>query len=318
QGDSRLCLFRNTQGCEYFETVADRSRGWYFVRMASNIRFVSRIVPALLLALFLPGIAGAEEPTPATSDIGVRLVAEAGFLGVIDHRIRYSGDDPVFRYDRDGGQDVLFPFYRLSAELEIGPRHTGPRYTGPRHAVIFLYQPLTLRTRVEMPQDFVLDGETFTGDSLDLLYNFPFYRLSYLREVFRTPAWSVAAGGSMQIRNATIEFEGNQGGFYRSAGIGPVPLLKVRARYTLPSGLWLESEIDGVYAPISFLNGSDNDTVGALLDGSVRAGYPVSSRVEPFLNLRYLGGGASNKDPSDYTVNWLNVVTLSLGVAARL
>jgi hypothetical protein len=34
--------------------------------------------------------------------------------------------------------------------------------------------------------------------------------------------------------------------------------------------------------------------------------------------VRYLGGGASNEDPDDYAVNWLNVVSVSLGAALRL
>jgi len=258
------------------------------------------------------------ELSPPDSPVLVRLVAEAGFLGVIDHRIRYNEADSAFLYHKDGGQDVLFPFTRLSAELEINRRHTA----------IFLYQPLEIETRVEMPAGLELDGETFTGDSLRLLYSFPFYRLSYLYRFLHGNNWWVEAGGSLQIRNANTEFEarGSDGsagtetgepasasGFYRSAGTGPVPLIKVRARYELPHGFWLGIEADGIYAPISFINGSDNDTVGALLDGSLRAGYRVRPNIDTFLNLRYLGGGAANEDPEDYTLNWLNTYTVTLG-----
>ncbi len=249
--------------------------------------------------------------TRQDSPVLVRLVAEAGFLGVIDHRIRYNEADPAFLYHKDGGQDVLFPFTRVSAELEINRRHTA----------IFLYQPLEIETRVEMPAGLEVDGESFSGDSLRLLYSFPFYRLSYLYRFLHGNNWWVEAGGSLQIRNANTEFEArgsaNDGqpasGFYRSAGTGPVPLIKVRARYELPHGFWLGMEADGIYAPISFLNGSDNDTVGALLDASLRAGYRVSPELDAFLGLRYLGGGAANEDPKDYTVNWLNTYSVSLG-----
>ncbi len=248
---------------------------------------------------------------PADS-INVRLVAESGFLGVIDHRIAFAQEDSTFRYHEDGGQDVLFPFLRFSAEVDVADRHT----------IIFLYQPLLLETRETLPEEFSVDGVEFAGDSLLSRYSFPFYRFSYLNEFFRSDRFSLAAGASLQIRNANIEFEAQGGeesaGYYRSAGVGPVPLLKARARYDLTGGFWLGAELDGIYAPISYFNGSDNDTVGALLDASLRAGYDGGGSIRPFINLRYLGGGASNDDPADYTENWINVFSLSLGAAADI
>ncbi len=256
--------------------------------------------------------------TQTDPSVVIRLVAEAGFLGVIDHRIQYNEADSAFLYHEDGGQDVLFPFARLSAELELNQRHTA----------VFLYQPLELETRVGMPAGLQIDGESFAGDSLRLLYSFPFYRFSYLYRFLHGDTWWVEAGGSLQIRNANTEFEargsdgsgsagagepGSASGFYRSAGTGPVPLLKVRGRYDLPHGFWLGLEADGIYAPISYLNGSDNETVGALLDASLRAGYRVNSTMDTFVNVRYLGGGAANEDPKDYTVNWLHTYSVSLG-----
>ena len=282
----------------------------YLMRMKP---VVVALVLCTLVVLLAPAPLSAEV-TPSARPT-VRLVGEAGFLGVLDHRIRFSGDDPTFRYDRDGGQDVLFPFARLSAELSLQDRHT----------IVFLYQPLELETRAELPPDFTVDGVDFAGDTLVSRYSFPFYRLSYLYRFIDNDRWRLDGGGSLQIRNATIEFRaegtggaGGPSGFYRSAGVGPVPLLKLRARYTLPPGFYLETEIDGIYAPISYLNGSDNETVGALLDASLRAGFPVTSAIEAFINLRYLGGGASNTDPSDYSVNWLNTFSVSLGSAVRL
>lgn len=266
-------------------------------------------VAAGFLLVLLPHPAFAtERPDGTDGEIRVRLLAESGFLGVLDHRIKYAENESSFRYHKEGGQDVLFPFVRLSVELDVADRNT----------VIFLYQPLRLETRAEMPEGLTIGGEEFSGDTLDLLYSFPFYRLSYLREVYRGPRLHAAFGGSLQIRNAAIEFEGSQGGFFRSAGVGPVPLLKARARYDLPGNFWLESEIDGIYAPISYINGSDNDTVGALLEANMRAGYTIGPSLQTFLNVRYLGGGAANEDPGDYSVNWLNVMTLSLGVSLSL
>lgn len=266
----------------------------------------------LLIATGRAETLDAERSASATDALTIRLVTEAGFLGVVDHRIAFAEGDRPFRYHEEGGQDVLFPFSRFSVELDAGERHTA----------VFLYQPLALETQVAMPEELEIDGETFSGDSLRLLYSFPFYRLSYLYRFYARPGLRMAAGASLQIRNATTEFEArggtDAGGFYRSAGTGPVPLVKVRIRYDLPRQFWLGMEVDGMYAPISYINGSDNDTIGALLDGAVRAGYTVISGLDTFIGVRYLGGGAANEDSDDYTVNWLHVTTVSLGAALTL
>ncbi len=270
------------------------------------------IVVTLCIPLFLvPSLAAQSQPS-------IRLIAEAGFLDVVDHRIAFSDDDETILYHQDGGQDVLFPVNRFSAELAVS-----------RHTVVFLYQPLLLETRVSMPAAFTVDGEDFSGSTLNLVYSFPFYRLSYLNEIVTGPRLTVAAGASLQIRNANIEFEASGGkddgggivppeGYYRSADVGPVPLLKFRMRYDLSRRFWVGTEMDGIYAPISYLNGSDNNTAGALLDASVRAGYSAGKGVEFFVNYRYLGGGAENDDPESFTFNWINLTTVTLGTALTL
>jgi hypothetical protein len=102
-----------------------------------------------------------------------------------------------------------------------------------------------------------------------------------------------------------------------------VPLLKFRGRWTFDSGVWWGTEIDGIYAPISGINGSDEKITGALLDASLRVGYDFLKRVSGFLNVRYLGGGAqgTQKNPSPpsdgYTKNWLHFITVSLGFELR-
>lgn len=88
-------------------------------------------------------------------------------------------------------------------------------------------------------------------------------------------------------------------------------------------GVWRGTEIDGIYAPISGINGSDEEITGALLDASLRVGYDFTKRVSGFFNVRYLGGGAvgtpSNPTPpSDgYTKNRLQFITASLGIEFR-
>ena len=43
----------------------------------------------------------------------------------------------------DGGQDVYFPFKRISADFSFGPRHK----------LVMLYQPIDVRTEVQLPRD---------------------------------------------------------------------------------------------------------------------------------------------------------------------
>lgn len=82
---------------------------------------------------------------------------------------------------------------------------------------------------------------------------------------------SFALGATLQIRNATIGFESADGSQRRiSRDVGPVPALKFRSIYRQSKHMSLEIEVDGIYAPISYLNGSDNEVVGALIDASFR------------------------------------------------
>lgn len=88
-------------------------------------------------------------------------------------------------------------------------------------------------------------------------------------------------------------------------------------------GAWWGLEVDGFYAPVSYLNGDDNEVIGSILDASGRVGVLLDHGTDAFLNLRYIGGGAEGIDddstgPGDgYTSNWLHFVSLSLGIGLR-
>ncbi len=249
-------------------------------------------------------------------DFELRAVAELGFLGVLSHKVQFGENGTYFDYKKNGGQNVLFPVGRVSLELDIKERNT----------IVLLYQPLTIQTQALLTEDVVVNDLTFPANSsVDLLYNFPFYRVSYLRELLPDQErWGLAVGGSVQLRNATITFESTDGERFRTnRDVGVVPALKVRSRYDLSKLLYLEVEADGIYAPISYLNGSDNEVKGAILDTNIRSGLKVTQDVNAFLNLRYLGGGAEGASddkpgPGDgYVKNWLNFITVSTGFVYR-
>lgn len=268
----------------------------------------------LLLAMCMPAFSQNTgfPRSPEDDNIKFRAIAELGYLAVLDHKIQFDNNGTYFDYKRQGGQDVLFPVSRLSLELDFNKRNT----------FILLYQPLKLESQVLLMEDLVVDEAVFpAGTNVKLLYNFPFYRISYLRELMpNNEKVDLAVGGTLQIRNATISFESGDGTIFRAnRDIGPVPAFKVRSKVKEGTRLYTELEADGIYAPVSYINGSDNEVVGAILDASVRQGLQVIDPMTAFLNVRYLGGGAvgtSDDDPGPgdgYTKNWLHFLTVSAG-----
>jgi hypothetical protein len=271
---------------------------------------------ALLIFLSLCTLGFAQNGTSseisANNNLKLRAVAEIGFLSVLGNQVQFSNSGTYFNYVQDGGQDNLFPINRLSLELEVKKRHT----------ITLLYQPLRLESTAVLTEDIMVDELLFpSGTPVNFLYNFPFFRASYMKELApNNDKFDFALGASLQLRNATISFESTDGALFRSnRDIGPVPILKFRTRYKPNPKTYTEMEADGFYAPISYLNGSDNEVIGAILDASLRQGLNVTDEVGLFLNLRYLGGGAvgtsdDNLELGDgYVRNWLHFATVSVG-----
>lgn len=242
---------------------------------------------------------------------------ELGFIGVIDHRLQFSKDNTYFDYRKDGGQDVLFDISKYSLDLDLDPTHS----------LVFLYQPLRLENKNTLKEDMKQDNITFAkGTPMNFLYNFPFFRASYLYDFNKDPFEQLAIGASLQIRNATIAFESLDGKqLVSNRDIGPVPIIKFRSRHRLGKHWWFGSEIDGFYAPVSYLNGNTNDVIGAILDANFRIGANLSDRYYPYLNLRYIGGGAvgtsnnpDNLSGDGFTNNWINTIAVTLGMTTYL
>jgi len=273
--------------------------------------------PAIVLAVVSAVLLGLAPTAAARGEETERLKAhfELGFLGVLSHKVQFSNDGTYISYPKDGGQDNLFAFSRMSLDLRISERSR----------LIFLYQPLDLVTQSLLGRDIRVDGLTFpAGTPVRFTYKFPFYRVSYLYDLNPDPDEEFAIGFSLQIRNATIEFESLDGTLFRSNhNIGPVPILKLRWTHWANSGFFLGAEADGFYAPISYINGSDNEVIGAILDASLRAGLALTAESEAFLNVRYLGGGAVGTSEPDgpgdgYVKNWLHFLSVTVGISLKI
>ena len=48
---------------------------------------------------------------------------ELGFLDVLSHTIQFGSTGSLFNYVDEGGQDVLFPFSRITAEINLSKKH---------------------------------------------------------------------------------------------------------------------------------------------------------------------------------------------------
>ncbi|MGM0557242.1 MAG: hypothetical protein ACQEVA_12740 [Myxococcota bacterium] len=279
------------------------------------------VVWSLVCLLLVPSAALAQsEESAATeseeSKVSAKFVGELGFLDPLFHKVQFGSNGTYFDYVDEGGQDVLFSFARLSAELGFGDHHKA----------IFLYQPLRIESEVLLERDIVVDNQAFAaGTPMKLTYGFPFYRASYLYDFWEESDRELAIGASLQLRNATINFASADGELLRTnRDVGPVPIIKVRYRQPFAEKWWFGFEADGFYAPIKYLNGGDSDVTGAILDSSVRVGYDLSDEIGGFANFRYLAGGGegtSNDDegPGDgFTKNWLHFATVSLGFSYSL
>jgi hypothetical protein len=270
--------------------------------------------------LLIPLLASAVTPVAASwlnnpdNSFEVRLASEMGFIGVLRHNIQFGKEGTKFDYVADGGQNVLFPFRRMSAELHLKPRHT----------IVLLYQPLDIRTEAYLVQPFVLDTDTFpAGTAMNLRYGFDFYRVSYQYDFWPQPDRELAVGLSLQVRDASISFvpkDGSNARLYDD--VGPVPILRFRGRLPVTGKSWVGTEIDGFYAQGKVVTGSTNvqsSFRGAILDASLRYGLTLNQSADAFINARYIGGGANGQQANPeyrgdgYTDNWLGTVSLSVG-----
>jgi hypothetical protein len=254
----------------------------------------------------------------------VTAVAETGFVKVLYHTIKVGANGTTFDFVEEGGQEIVFPISRFTAELTANDRHT----------VILLYQPLEIATQVRFDAARTIDDVTFNAnEGVNVTYSFPFYRASYLYDFAAAENLELAAGASLQLRNASVRFVSTDGEQVAvSQDLGPVPILKVRGEYRFSDsaipGAFLGLEADGFFASSAFINGADYEFSGSIYDVSLRAGFAPTDGIDLFANVRALGGGASGTRPDDArefwsqsrsgsTDNFLSTLSLSLGARVR-
>ncbi len=252
-------------------------------------------------------------------NVAFDLKAEAGWVKVLYHTYQVGPTGTVFDFVRMGGQEILFPFQRYDAGLRLFKNHE----------IRFLYQPLAIATEVSFEDAVTIDGVVFpNGTAMDIVYGFPFYRLTYAYHFFGGQKPDLAAGLALQLRNASIRFA-SQDGTLLSTGqnLGLVPALHLSGSLPLTRALSLGFEATGIYASSAIINGANFSFEGSLLDASLRATYDAGSGLLPYLNVRFVGGSAEGtsqypdlswaETDNNFTANYLATLSLTLGIMLK-
>ena len=240
---------------------------------------------------------------------------EIGSLGVFSHTYQAGSDATEFDFVEEGGQDNLFPFQRFEVNFLLNKRHS----------FLMLYQPLNLVTKQEASRDIQANSVTFpAGTPMDYRYGFDFTRGTWMFDTQPGLNKQLSFGGGIQIRNATIDFTSTDGTLRNSnRDICPVPVLASRGHFDIGKQRWWGFDIAGAFAPIKYINGSNSDVVGALLDTSIRTGIRLNNGIHSFLCVRYISGGSegTNSNPDEgkdgFSENWVHFGAVSLGFWLR-
>ena len=277
---------------------------------------MKRIALLSIFASMLLSVQAQETP------LAVRVEAEAGAVKVLYHtyRVGETADSGTeFNFVTNGGQEILSSFSRYTAIVDIMDRH----------ALRFLYQPLELATQIRAKADFTIDDETFLeGEAVDIVYGFPFYRLTYLYDLLPGKT-ELSVGAALQLRNASIRFTTVDGSKRAvSQNLGPVPAFAFAAKLPFDNGLFLAMDATGLYASSAIINGADFEFEGSILDASLRAGARVRDGLDAYANLRFVGGSAAGVSGYDNlywtqssgkaTANYLATMALTLGATLNL
>jgi hypothetical protein len=248
-------------------------------------------------------------------DIKPSFEVEIGAIKIFTntYRVGAAPANNDFDYVSQGGQEILFPFSRLSAAFLVQGRHD----------LRFIYQPFEVSTEVNFPQSVTVDNTVFSGPTR-LTYGFPFYRATYQYRFLADGASWLAAGAAIQLRNASIRFASLDGlKLTVSQNLGVVPALAVSGRRDLGRGWFLSFDATGIYASSAFFNGASFQFEGSILDASARIGFPLSGTSEAFLNARFFGGSAKgisqyarsawSNSVSPEAANYLSTATFTIG-----
>jgi len=239
---------------------------------------------------------------PATSEEVVRAQQERKFY----HFIISAEGSLVFQSNNDigvpGGSGSRFDLSDVTQGPVAGFRVYLWWMINQKHSLRLLYAPLSVRTTFTPASDILFDQVSFlAGTSVDALYKFNSYRLSYIYHFDKVGRFSFRVGFTAKIRDAAIELE-SPGRAGSTTDIGFVPLLNFGVRYDITDSLYLDLDADGSWAP-----------QGRAIDAALKIGYQVHPNIALETGYRVVEGGADVAQV--YNFAWFNSVFF--GVSAR-
>lgn len=164
-------------------------------------------------------------------------------------------------------------YYRLRLKYNLAARHQ----------LSALFAPLSLNAAGELEQDVVFEDSTFnTGDSVQALYKFNSYRLTYRYLLVKGNKVKLWIGFTGKIRDAEIRLE-SPDEEASTTDVGFVPLLNLVLdwKWTAKTGIFLEA--DALASP-----GGEGRAEDVALSFYTRIGRDIRLK----LGYRFVEGGA--------------------------
>ena len=214
---------------------------------------------------------------------------EGGPVWQSSNDVRIPGDDGTEFSMKDLTGGGPFAAGRITADWDIDGNH----------AVRAVIAPLEFDGTGSLNEDTKFAGAKFSGGKRTKgTYKFSSYRLGYRYTFLHEEHWRLRVGGTLFVRDASIELE--QGSTRASdSNVGLVPLLNFAAEY-YPAERWrIVGEFDGLAAP-----------QGRAFDIALKGYYDVADWCSIGLGYRTIEGGVDND--SVYNFAWLHSVVASV------
>ncbi len=241
---------------------------------------------------------------------------EYGFLGLLQHKSKWSKENPEFNYVKNGGQDLLFPTWRVESGFK----------PNKKNMFSFIYQPIPLETEVVLKEEVKIDQVIFEKNSDVLMkYDFSFYRFNYWSLLTSSAKGSFWVGGALQIRNADIRFTDRTGkNSFRTSSLGPVPLINFLYENNFSRRIHQQFKLAGFWAPIKYINGGTNDVNGWIYEFESQSKIILKNDLDAFVNFRVLGGGSEGTSKTtrvsggNYTKDVLLTSSFTVGLEKNI
>jgi hypothetical protein len=177
--------------------------------------------------------------------------------------------------------------------------------------VRFMYAPLSASTGFTPTSAFSFRDKTFAaGTKINTNYVFNSYRLGYIYSFGASSESRFRLGGTVLLRQASIELEdGTQRSKLKNLG-PPFPLLYLGYDWVISKDLSVNVDFDSLYIP---------GTPGRALDFGIFANYKIFDGTSLGLGYRTFEGGidkgaGGSGDDDVYNYSWFNSVYASLQI----